>query len=338
MQIISIAVAALCATSILARPGHNIEQEIAERAAYPKTALQWDISHCSEKLKARGIMEQNIKRLKNHTSHVVYTPESDQSVVIAGNSSCVLQLEVTEGPYYVAGEYAHENIIERQPGIDLMLDIQVLDTTICDSVPEIYSNDLGVATFTTAFPGHYAGHAPHIHTAANFNGTYAGGYVSHVRQIYSDQSLINVINTMPVYTTNSQNTMLNQNDGTFAGEAAARDLVPECSILPDDVEDGIFGWVAFGIDLTYQYIIHAVATLTVGSSVANPGGGGGPEGGPPGGFPSSTDPRTTGHRPIGSFSVRTGPFPTSSDAVTAAGDTAVSWPTPHDVDAEREIA
>src|SRR5947208_3585985 len=57
----------------------------------------------------------------------------------------------------------------------------------------------GVAQFTTLFPGHYTGRAPHIHVMAHFNGTilpnstYSGGTVSHIGQLFFDQSLISEV-------------------------------------------------------------------------------------------------------------------------------------------------
>jgi len=128
MQLLSaIAVAALCATNALAHPGHDVREELAERAAFLKEAPRRDLSHCAAKLKERGITQKNVQRraaiakaarekrgiphdapfkrsfadvlAKNHTSPVVYTPATDKETIFAGNSSCVLQPETTEGPY-----------------------------------------------------------------------------------------------------------------------------------------------------------------------------------------------------------------------------------------------
>ena len=257
----------------------------------------------------------------------------------------------------VAGEYVRENLIEDQPGVELILDTQVIDILTCDPVPDVFieiwgmsvlqfkipltnkspacnstgvyggvvaggngdgnpnninatflrgiqkTNDLGVASFTTLFPGHYTGRATHIHTAAHFNGTtfengtYAGGYVSHVGQIFFDQDLITAVESTPVYSVNTQGLVLNANDGIFAQEAASNDPVIEYSLLGETIDEGVFGWVAFGIDLTRNATIRAAVTLTENGGVANPGGGGGPggPGGPPpsGGFPPRPSSTTT---------------------------------------------
>lgn len=49
-----IAVAATLVGSIEAHPGHNVAQEMKERAA-AMAGLPRDLSHCAEKLEARGV-------------------------------------------------------------------------------------------------------------------------------------------------------------------------------------------------------------------------------------------------------------------------------------------
>lgn len=38
----------------------------------------------------------------------------------------------------VAGEYIRNDVTEDQPGVDLALDIQVLDVNTCEPVPNVY--------------------------------------------------------------------------------------------------------------------------------------------------------------------------------------------------------
>jgi sulfur relay (sulfurtransferase) complex TusBCD TusD component (DsrE family) len=54
--------AALFSGFVAAHPGHDIKQEIAERREFLKTTKRADLSHCSEKLKARGVEKRNIAR------------------------------------------------------------------------------------------------------------------------------------------------------------------------------------------------------------------------------------------------------------------------------------
>lgn len=148
----------------------------------------------------------------SHLSSVTYTPHDALSTIFAGNKSCILVPEVTEGPYYVSGEYIRSDVREasHQQGIDLLLDIQVIDVATCQPVPNlmidlwhanstgVYSGVVvsgngnsgdktnlnatfgrglqqtdkqGVVPFTTFYPGHYTGRTQHIHVATHVNGT-----------------------------------------------------------------------------------------------------------------------------------------------------------------------
>lgn len=49
-------------SSVLAHPGHDLTQEIAERRAYLSSIKRTDLSHCASKLKARGVDKRNVER------------------------------------------------------------------------------------------------------------------------------------------------------------------------------------------------------------------------------------------------------------------------------------
>jgi len=143
----------------------------------------------------------------------------------------------------------------------------------------------GVAQFTTLFPGHYTGRATHIHVLAHFNGTtyangtYGGGYVSHVGQLFFDQDLITQVEATSVYSTNTQELTTNANDSIFSEEAASSDPVVEYSLLGDDVSSGVFGWVAFGVDLANEFTVTPAASLYAEGGEENASSGGGGPGG-----------------------------------------------------------
>ncbi|KAK6504564.1 hypothetical protein TWF481_006503 [Arthrobotrys musiformis] len=137
--------------------------------------------------------------------------DTDSSVLFSGNSSCLLMPEVTEGPYFVSGEYVRADITDGQAGVPLYLDIQVIDTNTCEPVSSaffdawhtnstgVYSGVVangngvgerdptnldktfcrgvqftdsdGVIKFKTIFPGHYTGRTTHIHIMSHKGGT-----------------------------------------------------------------------------------------------------------------------------------------------------------------------
>jgi protocatechuate 3,4-dioxygenase beta subunit len=220
---------ALVAPYALGHPGHDIREEAAERRAFLKRSPSTVRSckpelerqgHQSASLERRQLMAHETRVKKGLTDHPLgkrdfrqYLDLShnstsgvslgvDERLLFDDNSTCVLQPEITQGPYYVDGELIRSNITEDQAGIPLYLDIQLIDTSTClpvpavlmdiwhcnstgvysgvhaagngeaDDVSNIDANFLrgiqqtdvnGVAQFTTIFPGHYTGRATHIH-------------------------------------------------------------------------------------------------------------------------------------------------------------------------------
>ncbi|EMD87307.1 hypothetical protein COCC4DRAFT_134246 [Bipolaris maydis ATCC 48331] len=276
---------------------------------------------------------------KDHKSNLTgVTPDTDPSLLFSGNNSCILTPEVTEGPYWVSGELVRQNITENEQGVPLILDIQVIDIETCEPVPKVYleawhcnstgvysgvvangngnsadtanldatflrginlSDDDGVVTFDTVFPGHYTGRTTHIHVlthagaSLNANKTLAGGNITHVGQVFFDQDLITLVEAEEPYTTNTQELTTNAQDFILAEEAEEVDPMVEYVLLGDNVSDGIFGWIAFGIDTTSSYNVTPAVYYTSEGGVKNPDGGfGGPpsNGTAPSGFPPMSPP------------------------------------------------
>ncbi|EFX04350.1 GPI anchored cell wall protein [Grosmannia clavigera kw1407] len=145
----------------------------------------------------------------NHNKTGVYNYDMFTSLetVFDANTSCVLAPEVTDGPYYVVGEWFRSNVKETlySEGVDLFLEAQYVDIETCEPVPAIavdiwncnatgvYSgistsgnyaaggynstylrgvqltDSDGVVEFETIFPGHYQDRATHTHLLAHMN-------------------------------------------------------------------------------------------------------------------------------------------------------------------------
>lgn len=135
----------------------------------------------------------------------------------------------------------------------------------------------GVAQFTTLVPGHYTGRTTHIHVSAHIgatvaaNGHYSGGTTAHVGQLFFDQSLITKVEATSPYSSNTQQLTTNARDSIFLQEAATSDPVVEYSLLGSSVTDGLFGWVAFGIDTSVSKTPRPAATLATTVTVTNAG-------------------------------------------------------------------
>ncbi|KAA8643377.1 hypothetical protein EYZ11_003425 [Aspergillus tanneri] len=223
-----------------AHPGHDVKAEAAERAAFLKRAPLHSrgLSHCTEKLHARGHEASNVARREltveklrhrrglrpralyprardfdatipiptSHHSSLDVDQTVDPAVLFGSNATCILGPDTTEGPYYVSGELIRKDVSEEQAGVPLYLDFQIIDTSTCDPLPNIYldiwhcnatgvysgvlargngdSNDVslldatflrgiqktdktGVVQFESIFPGHYTGRTHHIHVLSH---------------------------------------------------------------------------------------------------------------------------------------------------------------------------
>jgi hypothetical protein len=114
---------ALLAGLAAAHPGHNVDQEAAERREYLQSVKRSSLAHCADKLRARGIEARNIARRNAvvekarqkrgitkrgfedvlNTDHDKtgqgFSRNTDPETLFAGYNSCLLTPETTEGPY-----------------------------------------------------------------------------------------------------------------------------------------------------------------------------------------------------------------------------------------------
>lgn len=342
MQFSTTIITALLASTTAAHPGHSIAEEVQERRDYMATAKVRDLSHCSAKLKARGVEARNIARRQqqiesarakrglarrdldsvlatdhNETS-LGYTANTDASTLFSSNASCVLTPDVTQGPYYVGGEYIRSDIVETQEGIATTIDYQVIDVDTCEPVPNVYlemwhcnatgvysgvvakgngdtsdttnidktflrgiqeTDDDGVTQFDTIFPGHYTGRATHIHILIHSNVTvYENGTLgndvssSHVGQAFFDQDLIYAADEIYPYSDNTQEITTNADDSILAEETRTEGVDPvyEFAYLGDELTDGLFAWISFGIDTSESQSVTPAVFYYESGGVANP--------------------------------------------------------------------
>jgi protocatechuate 3,4-dioxygenase beta subunit len=280
---------------------------------------------------------------KHNSTALGYTTATDPSLLFSGNNSCILGPDVTQGPYYVGGEYIRDNIAEDQAGLATYLDYQIIDVETCEPVPSVYveiwhcnatgvysgvvasgngageddptnidntflrgiqlTDDDGVAQFESVFPGHYTGRTTHVHVMVHTNAhVYENGTLgnevsaSHVGQAFFDQDLIHAVEATETYNSNTQDLTLNADDGILAEEADTIDPLMAYTLLGPKIEDGVFAWLAFGINVTASSSVTPAAFLYEDGGVTNenadmggPGGGGG-AGAPPGASMSGSMP------------------------------------------------
>src|SRR5436190_7150700 len=146
--------------------------------------------------------------------------------VSSGAVACVLTPELTEGPYYVAGEKTRRDITEGRPGTPLTLNLRVLAASTCRVVKNasveiwhcdaggVYSgavannpgtnflrgmqktSSVGIATFKTIYPGWYRGRAVHIHVKVH-----VAGAVVHTGQLFFPAAVTGAVYSRSPYST-----------------------------------------------------------------------------------------------------------------------------------------
>ncbi|MFJ3664881.1 intradiol ring-cleavage dioxygenase [Streptomyces sp. NPDC090106] len=134
------------------------------------------------------------------------TADAADATPVAAAAVCTLTKEMTEGPYYLDGQYVRADITEGKTGFPLKLALTVVDDDTCAVIPnalvEIWHSDVlgeysgyvgnnghsepdsgtflrggvltdssGVANITTVYPGWYRGRCVHIHVKVHVNVT-----------------------------------------------------------------------------------------------------------------------------------------------------------------------
>ena len=170
---------------------------------------------------------------------------ADESVggnraVETGAVACVLTPELTEGPYYIAGEKLRRDIREGHPGTPLSLHLLVLNASTCKPIKgaavDIWHADAagnysnfgsdtssrtflrgiqktdkhGLAVFTTIYPGWYQGRAVHIHIKVH-----VGGSVVHTGQLFFPDSLTQAVYKAAPYASRGNPDTPNASDSIF---------------------------------------------------------------------------------------------------------------------------
>jgi protocatechuate 3,4-dioxygenase beta subunit len=187
----------------------------------------------------------------------------------AQGAACLLQREVTEGPYYLDVDKIRRDITEDRHGTPLTLDFFVIDASTCKPIPkalvEIWHTDAGGAysgvqgntndwlrggqranakgkvRFQTIVPGWYSGRTPHIHMKV-----FVGGNEIHTGQVFFQARTLKQVYAQGVYAARGQADMTNASDSIYR-DAGSRAIVP-LKRKGATVGAGFNGTLAIGVD------------------------------------------------------------------------------------------
>jgi protocatechuate 3,4-dioxygenase beta subunit len=154
--------------------------------------------------------------------------------------SCILAPELTDGPFYIAGEKLRRNITDGRPGAPMLLRTSVVDATTCrpirNAAVDVWHADAagaysgfgsgassrtfmrgvqrtdakGLARFRTVYPGWYQGRAVHIHVKVH-----AGGNVVHTGQLFFRDSVTDAVYRRAPYSSRPNRDVRNAQDGIY---------------------------------------------------------------------------------------------------------------------------
>lgn len=184
-------------------------------------------------------------------------------------ADCVLQREVTEGPYYLDLDLVRRSIKEDRPGLPLTLRFRVLNVNTCrvirGAAVEIWHSDAsgvysgvsgdtgtylrgiqrtnakGWARFETIYPGWYRGRTPHIHMKV-----FVSGNEVHTGQVFMKDSVSARVYRRGIYAARGEADTTNSADSIYR-EAGRRALLT-LRRKGDRVANGFTGTLNIGVD------------------------------------------------------------------------------------------
>ncbi|KAG8786662.1 hypothetical protein FRC20_004790 [Serendipita sp. 405] len=129
------------------------------------------------------------------------------------------------------------------------------------------TNDAGIVTFNSVYPGFYTGRTVHIHTMVhtnityNSNGTYTSrsGTLVHIGQMFFTDELSNQVMALSPYSESTMTRSYNADDSILAQENSAgySGYVDASLIDESDITKGVLGFITVGVDST---AIHQVSS------------------------------------------------------------------------------
>jgi protocatechuate 3,4-dioxygenase beta subunit len=173
---------------------------------------------------------------------------AERAHLAARADQCVLQPELTEGPYYLDAAIFRRNVTEGRPGEVLELRFRVQDSESCEPIKnatvEIWHADAdggysgfddpsnstylrgqqksdkdGKVEFRTVYPGWYSGRTPHIHIKVHVNGN-----TVHTGQLFFDEGTTAKVYSEGIYAANGAQDTTNASDSIFAGSGGKSTL------------------------------------------------------------------------------------------------------------------
>src|SRR3954465_3802883 len=214
-----------------------------QQAPRKRTARRSRVGGMEEPITRRGSLAKLgglLATAAGGSSLLAGTAEGGNRAIETGAAQCVLTPELTEGPYYIAGEKLRRDVRDGHPGALLTLRLTILNASTCKPIKnaavDIWHADAagnysgfgagassrtfmrgiqktdasGVAHFTTVYPGWYQGRAVHIHVKVH-----VGGAVVHTGQLFFNDSLTDRVYKRRPYSARGSRDTRNARDSIY---------------------------------------------------------------------------------------------------------------------------
>jgi len=104
------------------------------------------------------------------------------------------------------------------------------------------------------------------------NNTITGGRAAHVGQLYFDQPFLTAIDKVAPYSSNKMKVTQNTADFLFMQGANGDDPIVRYAMVSNNLADGVFAWIRFGINQQANKAVNPAAWWTANGGVMNPKG------------------------------------------------------------------
>ncbi|KAK5806118.1 hypothetical protein VI817_000376 [Penicillium citrinum] len=175
------------------------------------------------------------------------------------NSTCALAPETVWGPDGIDGELHRHDVREDQKGIDLYLDIGIIDVETCEPLPDAWLT-IWACNATRTNAG-FTGIDPDTASPMDGWSTREDGYsvagIQHLGQLFFEEDLIN---SRAHHST--LNRTINAEDSLYSSaNGNGYSAVVSVSQLGESLSDGLVGYITIGVNTT------ATPAETTGGSV-----------------------------------------------------------------------
>lgn len=124
--------------AVLSHGDPDTPSAIARRDAFIASRSSILQRSCASRLQTRASIDNRAANrdlfINKYLSSRGLAPDYQSQSKRQTNTSCILAPEQEEGPYYIAGELIREDIRESQPGVDLLLDVELLNVHTCEPI------------------------------------------------------------------------------------------------------------------------------------------------------------------------------------------------------------